>query len=107
MNNKLKPVTLIVGASSEISFELIQKFEKTKTLLIVSRNEPQLINENIFISHNIEKEPLTADIINKKLENSEVLGVMEPFIFTNSPLKLSVGILKLSNSLNQISRKSN
>ena len=48
MNNKLKPVTLIVGASSEISFELIQKFEKTKTLLIVSRNKPQLINENIY-----------------------------------------------------------
>ena len=69
INNKLKPVTLIVGASSEISFELIQKFEKTKALLIVSRNKPHLINENIFISHNIGNEPLTANIINKKLEN--------------------------------------
>jgi NAD(P)-dependent dehydrogenase (short-subunit alcohol dehydrogenase family) len=81
MNNILKPVTLIVGASSEISFELIQKLERTKTLLIVSRNKPHLISENIFISHNIENEPLTADIINKKLKNEYYI---ENLIYTSS-----------------------
>jgi NAD(P)-dependent dehydrogenase (short-subunit alcohol dehydrogenase family) len=81
MNNKLKPITLIVGASSDISIEIIHKLEETKTLLIVSRNNLQLKKENLFILHNIEIEPLTADILNKKLENNYYI---ENLIYTSS-----------------------
>ena len=81
MKNKLMPITLIVGASSDISIELIRKLETKKTLLIVSRNELQIQNKSTFIMHDIQKNPLTADILNKKLENKFYI---ENLIYTSS-----------------------
>ena len=68
MNNKIKPLTLIVGSSSDISVELIKNLEVNNKLLIITRNNLIINNNNnIVIVHDLQKKAITADIINEKL----------------------------------------
>ena len=67
MNNKIKPLTLIVGSSSDISVELIKNLEVNNKLLIITRNNITFNDNNLVIVHDLQKKAITADIINEKL----------------------------------------
>ena len=95
MNNKIKPLTLIVGSSSDISVELIKNLEVNNKLLIVTRNNITLNNNNLLIVHDLQKKAITADIINEKLADEYYI---KNVIYTSS---YQAGRKKLTDLNNQ------
>ena len=81
MKNNLQPLILVVGASSEISIELIKILEEKNELLIISRKEVNYIKNAKVILHDFENEPLTADVINRKLDGKYYI---KDLIYTSS-----------------------
>ena len=95
MKNKIKPLTLIVGSSSDISVELIKNLEVNNKLLIITRNNITSNDNNIVIVHDLQKNPITADIINNKLTDEYYI---KNLIYTSS---YQVGRKKLTDLNNQ------
>ena len=52
---------------SDISVELIKNLEVNNKLLIITRNNITFNDNNIVIVHDLQKNPMTADIINNIL----------------------------------------
>ena len=115
MYNIKQPITLIVGASSEISSELIRVLEKTYKILLITRtNVSELVNLKVIV-HDLQKEPITSDILNEKLgdefyiENviytsSFQAGRMELIEFTNQEIiaSFNVNIINLIIMIKEI-----
>ena len=95
MNNKIKPLTLIVGSSSDISVELIKNLEVNNKLLIITRNKITFNNNNLLIVHDLQKKAITADIINEKLADEYYI---KNVIYTSS---YQAGRKKLTDLNNQ------
>ena len=95
MNNKIKPLTLIVGSSSDISVELIKNLEVNNKLLIITRNNITFNNNNLVIVHDLQKKAITADIINEKLADEYYI---KNVIYTSS---YQAGRKKLTDLNNQ------
>lgn len=95
MKNKIKPLTLIVGSSSDISVGLIKNLEVNNKLLIITRNNITSNDNNIVIVHDLQKNPMTADIINNKLTDEYYI---KNLIYTSS---YQAGRKKLTDLNNQ------
>lgn len=95
MKNKIKPLTLIVGSSSDISVELIKNLEVNNKLLIITRNNITFNDNNIVIVHDLQKKAITADIINNKLTDEYYI---KNLIYTSS---YQAGRKKLTDLNNQ------
>ena len=95
MKNKIKPLTLIVGSSSDISVELIKNLEANNKLLIITRNNITVNDNNILILHDLQKKAITADIINNKLTDEYYI---KNLIYTSS---YQAGRKKLTDLNNQ------
>ena len=95
MNNKIKPLTLIVGSSSDISVELIKNLEVNNKLLIITRNNITFNDNNLVIVHDLQKKAITADIINEKLTDEYYI---KNVIYTSS---YQAGRKKLTDLNNQ------
>ena len=95
MKNKIKPLTLIVGSSSDISVELIKNLEVNNKLLIITRNNITFNDNNIVIVHDLQKNAITADIINNKLTDEYYI---KNLIYTSS---YQAGRKKLTDLNNQ------
>ena len=95
MNNKIKPLTLIVGSSSDISVELIKNLEVNNKLLIITRNNITFNDNNLVIVHDLQKKAITADIINEKLADEYYI---KNVIYTSS---YQAGRKKLTDLNNQ------
>lgn len=95
MKNKIKPLTLIVGSSSDISIELIKNLEVNNKLLIITRNNITSNDNNIVIVHDLQQNAITADIINNKLTDQYYI---KNLIYTSS---YQAGRKKLTDFNNQ------
>ncbi len=95
MKNKIKPLTLIVGSSSDISVGLIKNLEVNNKLLIITRNNITSNDNNIVIVHDLQKNPMTADIINNILTDEYYI---KNLIYTSS---YQAGSKKLKDLNNQ------
>ena len=95
MMNKIKPLTLIVGSSSDISAELIKNLEVNNKLLIITRNNITVNDNTIVIVHDLLKNAITADIINNKLTDEYYI---KNLIYTSS---YQAGRKKLTDLNNQ------
>ena len=95
MMNKIKPLTLIVGSSSDISLELIKNLGVNNKLLIITRNNITVNDNNIVIVHDLQKNAITADIINNKLTDKYFI---KNLIYTSS---YQAGRKKLTDLNNQ------
>jgi NAD(P)-dependent dehydrogenase (short-subunit alcohol dehydrogenase family) len=95
MKNKIKPLTLIVGSSSDISVGLIKNLEVNNKLLIITRNNITSNDNNIVIVHDLQKNPMTADIINNILTDEYYI---KNLIYTSS---YQAGRKKLTDLNNQ------
>ena len=81
MYNTKKPITLIVGSSSEISIELIKVLEKTYKILLITRTNVSELENTKVIVHDLQKEPITSDVLNEKLGDKFYI---ENVIYTSS-----------------------
>lgn len=95
MMNKIKPLTLIVGSSSDICVELIKNLEVNNKLLIITRTNITVNDNNIVIVHDLQKNAITADIINNKLTDEYYI---KNLIYTSS---YQAGRKKLTDLNNQ------
>lgn len=93
--NKIKPLTLIVGSSSDICVELIKNLEVNNKLLIITRTNITVNDNNIVIVHDLQKNAITADIINNKLTDEYYI---KNLIYTSS---YQAGRKKLTDLNNQ------